>query len=106
MRLARDYGNDLTALMWVAGHGRDVPPREGVETARLLLAHGARLDLADNRGRTALMIASATGHLPMVELLRAAGADPALRDLTGRTARDLALEEGRREVVEFLDGAV
>ncbi len=58
----RRYGNDLTALMWAAGYSNDVPEAEGFDTVNLLIAHGARLDDTDNRGRTALMTAAELGH--------------------------------------------
>ena len=48
---ARAYGNDLTALMWAAGHSNDVPEAEGLATVEALLAAGAPVGPADNRGR-------------------------------------------------------
>ena len=39
--------NDLTALMWAAGYGH-------TDTARVLIEAGARVDLVDNRGKSAL----------------------------------------------------
>jgi ankyrin repeat protein len=86
----RRYGNDLTALMWAAGYSDDATPADGAATVRLLLAKGAQLDLADNRGRTALMIAAERGHAEVVTQLLAAGADRKLRDRDGKTAADLA----------------
>src|SRR5262249_61987263 len=68
------YGNGLTALMWAAGHANDVPDGDGVRTTRLLLAEGARLDDADDRGRTALMTAAELGHADIRRLLLQAGA--------------------------------
>ncbi|MCT4373283.1 ankyrin repeat domain-containing protein [Yangia mangrovi] len=50
----RVWGHDLTALMWAAGHANDAPAPDGVETARLLLEAGARIDRQDDRGRSAL----------------------------------------------------
>ena len=49
------YGNDLTLLMWAAGHSEDVPEQDGLYLVTLLLARGARVADADNRGRTPLM---------------------------------------------------
>ena len=85
-------GNDLTALMWAAGHSNDVPEPEALATLDLLLARGAALDLADNRGRTALMTAAAQGHAGLVARLQEAGADASRRDADGKTARDLAAD--------------
>ncbi len=44
------YDNDLTALMWAAGFGKTA-------TVKALLDAGARTDLKDNRGKTALDMA-------------------------------------------------
>jgi len=63
----------------------------------LLLAHGAPLNDADNRGRTALMIAAELGYLTTVDLLLKRGADPTLKDRDGKTALDLAKNAEVRE---------
>ncbi|MEJ2434291.1 MAG: ankyrin repeat domain-containing protein [Pseudolabrys sp.] len=84
------YGNHLTALMWAAGYAAGAGIDDAQSVAKLLLDHGARLDAADNRGRTALMIAAQTGHLEMVDLLLSRGANRSLRDKAGKTAADLA----------------
>ncbi len=82
--------NDLTALMWSAGHPNDVPQAEALATIDILLAANAALDLADNRGRTALMTAAERGHGDIVKALLKAGADPALKDRDSKTAHQLA----------------
>ncbi len=87
------YAHDLTALMWAAGHSNDVPVAEGLETLALLLERGARLDLVDDRGRSALMIAAERGHAEIATALVAAGADPGLRDRQGKTAAALAAND-------------
>ena len=84
------YGNHLTALMWVAGYAAGAGSLDAQAVAKLLLDHGARIDDADNRGRTALMIAAETGHGDMVDLLIKRGADRSLRDKAGKRAVDLA----------------
>jgi len=45
---------------------------------------------ADNRGRTALMIAASLGDAASVDTLLRHGADRALKDKEGKTALDLA----------------
>jgi hypothetical protein len=67
-----------------------------------LLARGARVDLRDNRGMTALMIASAQGQLAAVRKLLESGADKSLKDRSGKTARDHAAAGGHTEVVAIL----
>src|SRR6266542_2212430 len=61
----RVYANDLTALMWAAGYGR-------ATTVKVLLEAGARADLRDNRGKTALDIAREQKHDEIVRLLETA----------------------------------
>ena len=65
--------------------------------ARMLLAKGADLDLQDNRGRTALMIAAELNHAAAVDLLLAHGADKTLKDKQGKTAGDLTSLTALRE---------
>lgn len=84
------YGNDLTVLVWAAGHANDVPESDGVKTVQLLLEKGAQLGARDNRGRTALMTAAELGHGAIVKALLAAGADKDAKDKEGKTALDLA----------------
>ena len=84
------YGNDLTALMWAAGHDEGVGAAAVGRVVDLLVARGASLDAADNRGRTALMIAASLGDAATVGSLIQHGADRALRDKEGKTAADLA----------------
>jgi ankyrin repeat protein len=78
--------------MWAAGHSNDVPEAEGLATVRLLLERGADPELADDRGRTALLIAAERGHAGIVELLLAAGADPGRRDREGLGLAEIAAE--------------
>jgi ankyrin repeat protein len=87
------YGNDLTALMWAAGYADDANAGGAASVAKLLLDHGALLDAADNRGRTALMIAAEASHAEMVDLLIARGANRGLMDKAGKSASDLAANE-------------
>ena len=86
-------GNELTPLMWAAGHDDGVGTAAVERVVDLLLARGATLDAADNRGRTALMIAAALGDAPTVGLLLQRGADRTLKDKEGKTALDLAAND-------------
>lgn len=92
----RRYGNDLTLLMWAAGHANDVPETDGIATVELVLARGGSVDDVDNRGRTALMMAAEQGHAAIAKRLVAAGTTVALRDREGRSAADLAASDAVR----------
>jgi uncharacterized protein len=56
------YANDLTALMWAAGFGR-------AATVKALLDAGARADLRDDRGKSALDMAREQNHQETARLL-------------------------------------
>ena len=92
----RRYGNDLTLLMWAAGHANDVPETDGIATVELVLARGGKVDDVDNRGRTALMMAAEQGHAAIAKRLVGAGANVTLRDKEGRSAADLAASDAVR----------
>jgi len=91
------YGNDLTALMWAAGHEDGVGERAALDVLALLLDADAPIDAVDNRGRTALMIAAELGRAAIVEALLKRGADRAIVDKGGKRAADLAASDGVRE---------
>jgi ankyrin repeat protein len=93
------YGNDLTALMWAAGHDDGVGAGTAVEVLELLLERGADIDATDNRGRTALMMAAERGDAAVVASLAAHGADRARHDKSGKTACDLARIEAVRDAL-------
>ncbi len=93
------YAHGLTALMWAAGHGNDVPEQDGLATVQFLVARGATLAPVDDRGRSALMIAAERGHAAIVSYLRAQGADATLHDRTGKTALDLAANDAVRKAL-------
>jgi ankyrin repeat protein len=82
--------------MWAAGHANDAPEADGLATVEELIAAGAPIGPADDRGRTALMIAAERGHSKVVARLLAAGADPGVRDKAGLTASDLAANDAVR----------
>jgi ankyrin repeat protein len=90
------YGHGLTALMWAAGHEDGVGSRAAIAVVDLLIMRGALLDAADDRGRTALMIAAERGDAQVVTALLRHGSDPAAKDGDGRTARDLAANDAVR----------
>ncbi|HEU4328340.1 MAG TPA: ankyrin repeat domain-containing protein [Roseiflexaceae bacterium] len=69
-----------------------------LESARLLLAHGADARATQADGFTPLHGAAQNGQLELVELLLDHGADPAARTAGGQTPLDLAQAQGHGEV--------
>ncbi len=91
------YGNDLTALMWAAGHEDGAGSNDVADVLALLIDHGAHINDQDNLGRTALMIAASLGHDKAVDVLLARGADKTLHDKAGKSAADLATNDALRK---------
>ncbi len=94
------YGNQLTVLMWAAGHSNDVPESDAMLMIDYLLLKGADLKLLDNRGRSALMIAAERGHAHAVQRLLEQGANSTLVDSDQKTALDLADDTAVRQILK------
>ncbi len=103
-RLLLDAGADpnvidsylkITPLRWAAERGR-------VETARVLLEHGARVDLRIATRATSLQAAVDAGNQEMVRLLLEHGADP-LATWHGRNAPDIAREAGHGDIAKLIE---
>ena len=69
----------LTLLMGAAVYGHE-------RVVKLLLRHGAEINLQSNGGGTALMFAALHGHERVVDLLLRHGAEINLQDSDGCTA--------------------
>lgn len=102
LRVLKDAGADVdavvngfgvTPLQWAAMEGRE--PR-----IRALLAAGARLEVRDGAGRTALHYAETDEEV--AALLLRAGADPDAFDIDGRTPLMEACAYGERRLAELL----
>jgi ankyrin repeat protein len=69
---------------------------------RLLVEHGANLNMQTVNGCTALHIAANGGHIECVHILLDAGAEIDLKNKTGHTAAKLALLQKRSPTLELL----
>ena len=75
----------FTLLMGAANNGHE-------RVVKLLIRHGAELNLQNSGGGTALMLAASNGHERVVELLIRHGADVNLQNSKGDTALMLAAD--------------
>ncbi|MFH0824449.1 MAG: ankyrin repeat domain-containing protein [Pseudomonadota bacterium] len=74
-----------------------------LESLRILSARRPNLDATDVQQMTALMKASAKGHLEIVKLLLDNGADPRIKSFVGgRTALSLAEENRHHEIAQLI----
>jgi len=80
------------------------PPLGPALAGPLLLDRGADVNATDDDGRTMLMLAAASGAMPVksVEALIARGADVNASNARGETALSLAQRHGRTPVVDLL----
>jgi hypothetical protein len=94
---ARDEGGFTPLLMESEGCNS----KDG-SVVRLLLEHGADINVQNQDGETPLHEASTYGALEVVRLLLEHGADVEAKDNYGKTVLQVAAEYGHDEVVEFL----
>jgi ankyrin repeat protein len=87
-----------TPLYWVSGR-YDI---EDSSLLRLLLEHGADINVQKRGGSTPLHRASANGALKVVRLLLEHGADVEVKDDRGKTALRVAGGKRRDEVMKLL----
>ncbi|KAF7914824.1 hypothetical protein EAE99_010525 [Botrytis elliptica] len=66
------------------------------------LKSSSYIDLADDHGLTALMLAVSRGYEPGVKMLLAAGVEKDLRDKNGRTALSWGAERGKLDILTQL----
>ena len=88
---ARDKLSGGTPLIMAVMHGH-------TDVIELLLAQGADIDMATNRGTTALHAAVAVGRRDIVRRLLDHGADISLRDEKNCTPADWAQKFGREDM--------
>ncbi len=91
----RDGYLKRTPLMWAAGNGH-------TDCVEYLIQNGAKLDLKDEDGWTALHYAALGGHLEVMKKLVEGGQDVNEGDFRGRTPLMLAARRGRTDCVEYL----
>lgn len=87
---------DQTALMYGATR------KDNVAILKYLAEKSAGLNMVDEHGNTALMVAASGGHIENVRYLLSSGANRGLKNNVGQTAYDQAVQFGGTDVVDFL----
>lgn len=91
--------NGRTALMAAAQQSNT---SQGYERAALLIEKGAKLDLANDKGETALMLAAGAGNGKLVQLLMDKGADAQKKNGAGETVMSYANRAGSKDSATLL----
>ena len=73
-----------------------------LESIKLLLAHGAKVNVVDANGATALMYAVEFGRKAVIKPLLDAKADATIHDKRGYTALSIAKEQDDPEIYNML----
>ncbi|TDH08513.1 hypothetical protein EPR50_G00098670 [Perca flavescens] len=78
--------------------------REGfIDSVRVLVNHGADLNIVDNKGNLPLHLAAREGHLNVVQLLIGLTANPQTPNGEGLTAGQLAQLHGKVSTAQFIE---
>ena len=73
-----------------------------MRVVRMLVRHGARLDIRNEAGATPLMVAAYKGHLRAVQWIVEEGGEVNARTPDGQTPLMIAIRNGDSGVVEYL----
>ncbi len=95
-------GDGTTALMAAS---RQSDKSLGYERAALLIGKGANLDATNDKGETALMLASGAGNDKLTRLLMDKGANAKLKNGAGETAMSYAKRAGGRNGAGLIESA-
>ena len=93
-------GNGRTALMAAAQQSNT---SQGYERAALLISKGAKLDMVNTKGETALMLAAGAGNEKLVQLLMDKGADTQKKNGAGETVMNYANRASNKDSATLLE---
>jgi len=67
------------------------------------LSRGIDVNICDEKGRTALIIASSRGYEEICNFLLESGANPYLQDIDGNSALSIAIQNNHQNIVSLLN---
>ena len=76
-----------------------------IDIVKYLVEKGAKINLQDNNGYTALILAAYWGEIDKVRYLVKQGADINIQDETGKTALAIAEEREHQDIADILRAA-
>lgn len=79
--------------------------KDNVEVAKKLINAGAKVNLQNNRGMSALMACAMNGNIPLFKCLMTAGADQSLKDKKGCLWGNYATSGGHKDMIEVIVNA-
>ena len=74
-----------------------------VDSVRVLVEHGADINLVDDKGNLPLHLAAKEGNLEVIQLLIGQTANPQTANGEGYTAGQLAHQYGRQDTATYMD---
>lgn len=101
------HAQDMTAMMCAAKLGTSPGWKAAVDNCEVLIKSGAKVNLANTAGETALMMASASGNSKLVALLIKSGAEVNAVNKVGDSALSYAnnAPENKSDIVKALENA-
>ncbi len=101
------HAQDMTAMMCAAKLGTSEGWKAAVDVCELLIKSGAKVNLANTSGETALMLASQSGNSKLVTLLIKSGAEVNAVNKVGDSALNYAnnAAENKTDIVKALENA-
>jgi ankyrin repeat protein len=101
------HAQDMTAIMCAAKLGTSEGWKAAVDVCEILIKSGAKVNLANTAGETALMLASEAGNSKLVTLLIKSGAEVNAVNKVGDSALSYANRalENKSDIVKALENA-
>lgn len=93
--------NGYTELMY-ASESKSLSEDISLRIVKILIEKGVNINLSNNEGDTALILASRNYHPHIVEHLLKASANIDIKNNSGKTAMDVATEYEHKEIINLI----